>query len=138
VRRFVARSCEEGLGKRCVERVSSVQFMVRDNYVFVCLNRRPADHPKGSCADKESDSVLAALKEAVARRGLAKDRARACGVTCLDMCEHGVAVLVEPAHVMYGGVHPEHASDIVDAMLRGEVVDALVVAASSRGDDESR
>jgi (2Fe-2S) ferredoxin len=112
--------------------------MVRDSYLFVCVNRRPADHPKGSCADKGSENVLAALKEALARRGLAKERARACGVSCLDMCGHGVAVLVEPAHVVYGGVRAEHADAIADALLRGEVVDALVVGSTNRGVDEPR
>jgi len=99
---------------------------LRKTYVFVCVNRRPPGHAKGSCAERGSEDVLASLKEACAHRGLAKDVARVCGVSCLDMCGSGVAVLVEPQHVVYGGVRCEDADTIADALERGEVVDALV------------
>ncbi|MEI8258225.1 MAG: hypothetical protein WCJ30_21310, partial [Deltaproteobacteria bacterium] len=36
----------------------------RDRYVFVCTNRRPDDSPKGSCAQKGSEALLKALKDA--------------------------------------------------------------------------
>jgi (2Fe-2S) ferredoxin len=111
---------------------------IREHYIFVCVNRRPPGHPTGSCADKDSGNVLGALKEAFARRGLAKVVARVCGVSCLDMCGNGVAVLVEPEHVVYGGVRPEHADVIADAVLRGELVGSLVVEASNQGIDDSR
>jgi len=100
---------------------------IREHYIFVCVNRRPPGHPTGSCAEKGSEDVLAALKESLVRRGLAKELARACGTSCLDMCGDGVAVVVEPEHVVYGGVRREHADSIVEAIQRNEVVEALVV-----------
>jgi (2Fe-2S) ferredoxin len=54
------------------------------------------------------------------------------------MCGHGVAVLVEPEHVVYGGVGTEHADAIADAVLREDVVDALVAEPSNRGVDQSQ
>lgn len=102
---------------------------LRQRYLFVCINRRPEGHPKGSCAEKGSEEVVARLKEALAKRGVAKDVVRACSSSCLDMCETGVSVLQEPEHVAYGHVRLEDVDAIADAAARGDVVERLVVHA---------
>lgn len=99
----------------------------RERYLFVCTNRRPEGHPKGSCAEKGSEEIVLRLKEALAKRGIAKDVVRACASACLDLCEIGVAVLQEPEHVAYGGATVDDVDDIADAAARGEVVARLVV-----------
>jgi (2Fe-2S) ferredoxin len=99
----------------------------RERYLFVCTNRRPDGHPKGSCAEKGAEEVIVKLKEALARRGVAKDLLRACSSSCLDMCETGVTVLQEPEHVAYGGVRVEDVDAIADAAAKGDVLDRLVV-----------
>ena len=99
----------------------------RERYLFVCTNRRPDGHPKGSCANKGSEEIVAKLKDALARRGIAKNIARACASSCLDLCESGVSILQEPEHVAYGGVTVEDVDAIVDAASRGDVVDRLAV-----------
>ncbi len=98
----------------------------RHRYLFVCTNRREDENPKGSCAQKGSEEVIAALKAALARRGVAKDVVRACASGCLDLCESGIAVLQEPEHVAYGSVTRHDVDDIADAAARGAVVDRLV------------
>ena len=90
----------------------------RERYLFVCTNRRPDDHPKGSCAARGAEDVLKALKAELVKGKLA-DRFRACGATCLDACESGVAVLAEPGHELFEGVRAEDAPAIV-AGLGGE------------------
>jgi (2Fe-2S) ferredoxin len=94
----------------------------RQRYLFVCINRRPEGHPKGSCAEKGSEEVILKLKEA-----LAKDVVRACSSSCLDMCETGISILQEPEHVAYGRVTLQDIDEIADAAARGEVVERLVV-----------
>ena len=98
----------------------------RERYLFVCTNRRPDGHPKGSCAEKGSEEILGRLKEELARRGVAKDLVRACGSTCLDLCETGVTVLQEPAHVVYGRVVLSDVEEIAAAAASGDVVHRLV------------
>lgn len=105
----------------------------RQRYLFVCVNRRPDGHPKGSCAEKGSEEVVVRLKEALARRGLAREVVRACSSSCLDMCETGITVLQEPEHVAYGRVRLEDVDAIADAAARGEVVERLVVCRSAHG-----
>jgi (2Fe-2S) ferredoxin len=98
----------------------------RERYLFVCINRRPDGHPKGSCAEKGSEEVVVKLKEALAKRGVAKEVVRACSSSCLDMCEVGITVLQEPEHIAYSHVRIEDVEEIADAAARGEVVDRLV------------
>jgi hypothetical protein len=66
----------------------------RQRYLFVCINRRPDDNPKGCCAGKGSEEIYRALKGEVAARGLAKAQARVCASSCLDLCAAGVTILV--------------------------------------------
>jgi (2Fe-2S) ferredoxin len=105
----------------------------RKRYLFVCTNRRPDGHPKGSCAEKGSEDIVPRLKEALAKRGVAKDIVRACATGCLDLCESGVAVLQEPEHVAYGGVTADDVDDIADAAAQGGIVARLVVHGAGAG-----
>ena len=101
--------------------------MQRKRYLFVCINRRPDDNPKGCCASKDSEEVHRALKEEIAARGLAKLEARVCTSSCLDQCETGVTVLVEPDHFFYGRVNVADVPEIVDGLISGQPVKRLMV-----------
>lgn len=105
----------------------------RERYLFVCTNRRPDGHPKGSCAAKGSEPIVARLKEALVARGVAKDVVRACASGCLDLCETGVSVLQEPEHVAYGAVTLADVDALADAVSRGRVVERLVVYRGAAG-----
>ena len=100
----------------------------RNRYLFVCINRRAEDNPKGCCATKDSEEVYAALKAEVAARGLAKVEARVCTSSCLDQCETGVTVLVEPDHFFYGRVTVADVPEIVDGLVNDQPVRRLVIA----------
>jgi (2Fe-2S) ferredoxin len=106
---------------------STLSSLQRKRYLFVCINRRAEDNPKGCCASKDSEEVYKALKEAVATRGLAKLEARVCTSSCLDQCESGVTILVEPDHFFYGGVTLADVPEIVDGLFKGQRVKRLVV-----------
>lgn len=99
----------------------------RRRYLFVCLNRRPDDNPKGCCATKDSEQIYRALKTEVAERGLAKADARVCTSSCLDQCATGVTVLVEPDHFFYGRVTIADVPQIVDGLVSGQRVERLVL-----------
>ena len=103
--------------------------MQRERYLFVCINRRAEDNPKGSCAAKDSEEVYKALKEEVAARGLAKLEARVCTSSCLDQCDTGVTILVEPDHFFYGRVRVADVPEIVDGLVNSQPVKRLVIPA---------
>jgi (2Fe-2S) ferredoxin len=101
----------------------------RKRYLFVCINRRADDNPKGCCAAKGSEEIYQALKAELAARGLAKLEARACTSSCLDQCATGVTVLVEPDHFFYGRVTIADVPAIVDGIVSGQRVERLVLTA---------
>jgi len=80
--------------------------------------------------------VYTALKAEVAARGLAKLGARVCTSSCLDQCDTGVTVLVEPDHFFYGRVTVADVPEIVDGLLNGEPVKRLVVAVDQHAYDK--
>ena len=98
----------------------------RERYLFVCTNRRKDDDPRGSCAAKGAEKLADDLKAALGKLG-ANKKVRACKSSCLDMCETGVSILVEPDNVFYGNVKPEDVDEIAKATAEGRIVDRLVV-----------
>lgn len=96
-----------------------------EHHVFVCTNERPPGHPRGCCKEKGADGLLEAFKKEVAGTGLvSKVRAQRAG--CLDVCEHGPAVVIYPDNVWYGPVTPADVPEIVQKHLRdGEPVQRL-------------
>jgi (2Fe-2S) ferredoxin len=98
----------------------------RGRYLFVCVNRRSDDNPKGSCAQQGSEELVNKLKEAVVARR-AKDAVRVCSSSCLDLCEIGASMVQEPDHVAYGRVTLADVDEVADALVAGVVVERLVV-----------
>ena len=96
-------------------------------HVFVCINERPADHPKGCCKAKGGVEVRDRLKEELAARGISKI-IRANNAGCLDQCEYGVSVVVYPEQVWYAGVTVDDIPEIVDEhLVGGRVVERLLM-----------
>lgn len=100
---------------------------LRRRYLLVCVNRRPDESPKGSCAHKGSEGLYAAIKTELKRRKLAGVEARACSSSCLDQCTSGPVVLVEPDHFFYGRVTLDDVPAIVDGLEKNERVERLVL-----------
>lgn len=110
----------------------------RKRYLFVCVNRRADENPRGSCAFSGSEALYARLKELVKQRGLAKLEIRPCSSSCLDVCWAGPCIAVEPDDYFYGRVKPEDLEEIVDALQRGERVERLVLGADDFTDPALR
>lgn len=96
-------------------------------HVFVCINERAPDNPKGCCKLKGGVDVRDRLKVELSARGLSKV-IRANNAGCLDQCEHGVTVVVYPEQVWYGHVTEADIPEIVEKhLVRGEVVTRLLL-----------
>jgi len=96
-------------------------------HVFVCINERAPDHPKGCCKSRGGVEVRDRLKSELTARGLSK-LVRANNAGCLDQCEQGVTVVVYPEQVWYGHVTVDDIAEIVDKhLIGGEVVTRLLL-----------
>jgi len=99
-----------------------------DRHIFICVNEREADHPRGCCRAKGSEALAAAFKEAVGRQNLTS-QVRANKSQCLDQCEHGPTVVVYPEQVWYGFVRPGDVAEIIERhIVGGEPVRRLMLA----------
>jgi (2Fe-2S) ferredoxin len=102
-----------------------------EKHVFVCLNERPPDNPRGCCKARGAEEVLAAFKTLVAQKGLGT-RMRTQKAGCLDYCAHGVTVVVYPEGVWYGGVTPADVPEIVEShLIGGKPVERLRIPADA-------
>ena len=84
--------------------------------LFVCTNRR--ENGEACCADRGAEPILAALKERIKARGLAR-KIRACKSGCHDMCPKGPSVMLYPDNVWYSGVGIDDVDRILAEAARG-------------------
>jgi len=89
------------------------------------------------CVAAGSLAVQAALREALARRGL--DGVKVVGTGCLGPCAGGPVLICEPGGIFYQKVAPADADRIVEqTVVRGAVVDALVWRKAESGEPLTR
>ncbi len=67
--------------------------MTYREHIFVCLNERPADDPKGCCMSRGAGPLLEQLKEQT--RGIKGVRINKAG--CLGRCAEGPVIVRYPA-----------------------------------------
>ena len=98
-----------------------------ERHIFVCINERTAEDPRGYCAAVGGLEVAAKMKIAAYERGL-KRVVRVNKAGCLDQCARGVTCVVYPDNVWYGGVTVDDVDEIVESHLEGGVsVERLVI-----------
>jgi len=96
-------------------------------HVFVCINDRGKDNPRGDCLSKGGDQVAEAFKKGLFERGL-KRIVRPNKSGCLDQCDKGCTVVVYPDAVWYGRVTPADVPEIIEShIINGIPVARLVI-----------
>lgn len=68
-------------------------------HVFMCTNRRPDGHSRGSCAERGSEPLRDYMKARAKELGLRDVRINLAG--CLDRCELGPTLVIYPEGVWY-------------------------------------
>ena len=111
-----------------------------ERHIFICVNERAPNNPKGCCKLANGDKVRDAFKKELAAMGLLTSvRANKSG--CLDQCAHGVAVVVYPEQVWYGNVTTDDVREIVHRhIIEGKFVTRLMLPGQKhlRGMTEGR
>ena len=88
-----------------------------DAHLFVCTNRRPDGHRRGSCAARGSEPLRDYMKARAKELGIPNIRVNSAG--CLDRCELGPCLVIYPEGVWY----KIETRDDVDAVLQTHVMD---------------
>jgi (2Fe-2S) ferredoxin len=84
-------------------------------HVFVCCNRRPDGHRRGSCAAKGSEALKDYMKACAKELGLKGVRVNTAG--CLDRCEFGPAIVIYPEGIWYRAETRDDVDEILTAHL---------------------
>jgi len=85
-------------------------------HIFVCCNRRPDGHPRGSCAARGSEALRDYMKARAKELRIPGIRVNQAG--CLERCEFGPSMVIYPEGVWYS---PKTKADI-DAILAEHVI----------------
>src|SRR5260370_38320574 len=100
--------------------------MFYDVHVFCCVQQRPAGHNRGCCADKGSLQLSDGMCRRAMARGWARVRINRAG--CLNMCEHGPAMVIYPEGVWYRYSTAEDVEEILtEHILHGKRVEQLLL-----------
>lgn len=86
--------------------------------ILVCLNERPADSPKPSCAPRGSLAVYHRFKDRVKELGI-RDRVMVVRTGCLKHCSQGITVAIWPLNLWYRAV----TLDDVEEILRVSILE---------------
>ena len=85
-------------------------------HLFVCCNRRPEGHERGSCAAKGSEKLRDYMKARAKELGIANIRINSAG--CLDRCELGPCIVVYPEGIWYRVTSRQDVDAVLTAHLQ--------------------
>lgn len=88
-----------------------------EKHVFVCVQNRGPEHPRGSCATSGCGAIWDEFAFVLQQRNL-HGKVALTNTGCLGPC-NGPHVLVYPEGVMYGGLTKEDVATIIDEHLIG-------------------
>ena len=83
-------------------------------HIYVCVNKR--DPGRSSCANSAGEDIREKLKGFVNSSGL-KGKVRVSGSGCMDLCDKGANVMVEPDHIWYHNVTLQDVDRIIAEQL---------------------
>lgn len=89
-------------------------------HVFVCVQNRPPNHPRGACTHQGANDLLQAFWAELQARN-AFDTVAVTYSGCLGPCDSGANVVVYPEGVMYSRVTKADVAEIFESHLLGGV-----------------
>ena len=97
-----------------------------DPHIFMCTNRRPDDHPRGSCGARDAEMLRQYLRDKLKTSNVANARANMAG--CMDQCENGPVLVIYPEGIWYRASTKQEIDRIVEEhLVGGKIVTDLQV-----------
>jgi (2Fe-2S) ferredoxin len=88
-------------------------------YIFKCEQAAPPGMPKPSCVTADTKDLFQHLGMALMEKGLIAT-VQPVRTACLNRCQQGPVMLVEPGHFMYVELTKEKITRIIDEHIIGE------------------
>ena len=100
-------------------------------YIFKCQQSAPAGMPKPSCVSQsnpESAEIFQHLAQTLMQKGII-GTVQPIQSSCLNRCQQGPVMLVEPGHTMYTELTKDKIDRIIDEhIIGGNIVSEFVIA----------
>ena len=96
-------------------------------YIFKCEQSAPPGMPKPSCVSPATQDIFQHLASTLMKNGI-MGTVPAIRTSCLNRCQMGPVMLVEPGHTMYANLTKEKIDRIVEEhIINGNVVEEFVI-----------
>jgi (2Fe-2S) ferredoxin len=96
-------------------------------YIFKCEQSSPPGMPKPSCVTDETKDLFQHLGMTLMEKGLIAT-VQPIRTSCLNRCQQGPVMLVEPGHHMYVGLTKDKITRIIDEhIIGGNVVEEYLI-----------
>lgn len=86
-------------------------------HIFMCTNKRPDDHPRGSCGGRNAEALRQYLRDKLKSANITNGRANMAG--CMDQCENGPVLVVYPEGIWYRAASTMDIDRIVEEHFVG-------------------
>jgi len=100
-------------------------------YIFKCQQSAPPGMPKPSCVSQnnpESQELMQHMSQVLMQKGII-GTVQPIQTSCLNRCQQGPVILVEPGHTMYVGLTKDKITRIIEEhIIGGNVVSEYVIA----------
>jgi len=96
-------------------------------FMFKCQQAAPPGMPKPSCLTPQSQDLFQHLAQTLMQKGI-MGTVQPIQTGCMNRCNVGPIMLVEPGHVMYVGLTKEKVERIIDEhIIGGNIVEEYVI-----------
>ncbi len=96
-------------------------------YIFKCEQSSPPGMPKPSCVNANTQDLFQHLAQTLMQKGII-GTVQPIRSACLNRCNVGPVMLVEPGHVMYTQLDKAKIDRIIDEhIIGGKVVEEYVI-----------
>ncbi|MGW8168784.1 MAG: (2Fe-2S) ferredoxin domain-containing protein [Sulfurovaceae bacterium] len=106
-------------------------------YIFKCQQSAPPGMPKPSCVSQnnpESQQLFMHLAQSLMQKGIIST-VQPIQTGCMNRCQQGPVMLVEPGHTMYVGLTKEKIDRIIEEhIIGGKVVEEYVISPEMWGE----
>ncbi len=103
-------------------------------YIFKCQQSAPPGMPKPSCVTPESQDLFQYMAGKLMEKGIVQT-VQPVQTSCLNRCQQGPVMLIEPGHHMYVNLDKEKIDKIIDQhLIGGEPVSEYLISEQMWGE----
>lgn len=97
-------------------------------YIFKCEQSAPPGMPKPSCVNSQTQDLFQFLAQTLMQKGI-MGTVQPIRTSCMNRCNAGPIMLVEPGHTMYVGLDKAKIERIIDEhIIGGNIVEEYVIS----------